>query len=164
MSVEDRMSIKDPWSPPEVGANGMSPGALSVAGSSSGTTPNLLGMGQRPVLGAPGSSMHPQPLPPAAGGSMPYFGGADHGALQTLASAAVPDHPEFFSAYGNNGMNGGAFASGGRAMEIEGVTGNGLGLSTTSNQMEGVVSDNSRSRAFARLVSTPSSAQSPLLI
>ncbi|ORY88663.1 hypothetical protein BCR35DRAFT_350894 [Leucosporidium creatinivorum] len=157
MSVEDRMSIKDPWSPPALSANGMSPSALSaVGGSGSSTTPTLLAMGgQRPVLGS--SSTHSQPPPPpppqqgggggGGGGSMPYFGGTDHAALQTLASAAVPDHQEFYaSSYG--GMNGSnAFAGGGRAMEIEGVTGNGLGLTSTgSNQMEGVVLDDGRNR------------------
>jgi len=91
---------------------------------------------------------------------MPYFGGggggADHGALQTLASAAVQDPADYYpsSSYGgSSGMNGAAaFSGGGRAMEIEGVTGNGLRLASGSNQMEGVLSDEIRGRAITRCV------------
>lgn len=154
MSVEDRMSIKDAWSPPPLSNNGMSPGPLgSVGGPSSGALP-MLSMGQRHAFGGASSSTSTLQLQlPSTASAMPYFSGADHGALQTLASAAVPDH-DFYAGLQQGGLGGmAAFAASSRAMDIEGGgVSNGLGLSggrapqsmAGTSGMEGIMSEDAK--------------------
>lgn len=138
MSIDDRASLTGDWSP----AGLSDTTKASPVASGSGTTIggggySGLSVAQRKVLGLPDTPLAFQPPPVSSSNFLPlagsHLGGADHttSGLQTLARAAVPD-------YDLERANG-AFRA--RAVEMEGVRGNGTG---GPRPMEGVAEERTR--------------------